>query len=128
MRCRECKKEFSGPGKLCPQCKAEAPKVTPDEEAFVAEMLKNMDPATTAEFADLMGKCKTEDEFINAIFVGPCPKCGSEETDDCEDDPEIDNLCVGKCLKCGHLWCTECEKPLTKAAHDCPCLEEEIEL
>lgn len=45
--------------------------------------------------------------FRNALMVGPCPKCGSNATRDCEGT-EIDDICVGICLKCLILWCLEC--------------------
>jgi methionyl-tRNA synthetase len=45
----------------------------------------------------------TADEFADRILVGDCPKCGSQDTGNCEADPEIENLLVGRCYQCGQL-------------------------
>ncbi len=54
------------------------------------------------------------DQFISEIFVGDCPECGSSNTSDCEEIPEIEDVTVGLCMNCGYLWCTECERHLDK--------------
>ncbi len=50
------------------------------------------------------------DKFINEIMVGPCPKCGSANTSDCESSLEltINDPTLGNCLDCGIYWCSEC--------------------
>lgn len=49
-----------------------------------------------------------KDEFVEATMVGPCPKCGSENTVDCGCEPSIEDITVGACLNCGIHWCPEC--------------------
>ena len=66
------------------------------------------------------------EEFVNRIMVGDCPACGSSETSDCENDPEIDDPCVARCLACGQLWCPDCGEFFQDdqfADHDCPAWE-----
>jgi hypothetical protein len=85
-------------------------------------------PDALAELHQVFAECDSAEEFANRIMVGECPKCGSQNTDDCEDDPEIDELLVGRCHDCGQLWCTECRRLLTPKAAFCECWEEDDEL
>jgi len=50
----------------------------------------------------------TLNEFLRQVMVGACPKCGSENTDDCENDLVIDDITIGHCFDCGTYWCLEC--------------------
>jgi hypothetical protein len=73
------------------------------------------------------------DSFINEILVGPCPRCGSLNTHDCEAPTfeleeaeekivkfgsecgvarEIDDNTIGHCDDCDYLGCLECEAEL----------------
>ena len=65
-----------------------------------------------------------ERAFISTIMVGPCPRCGSQNTHDCfydeeEHHPEfgecpliktIDDPIVGHCEECDTVFCIECAK------------------
>jgi hypothetical protein len=65
-----------------------------------------------------------ERAFISAVMVGPCPRCGSQNTHDCfydeeEHHPEfgecalikaIDDPLVGHCEECDSVFCIECAK------------------
>ena len=51
--------------------------------------------------------------------------CRSENTGDCEHDPEINDILVGRCFDCGQLWCTECDRLLKKDCPSCECWEED---
>jgi hypothetical protein len=126
MRCWNCGKDMPDTAKVCPHCERSVKKrPTQEEMDAVAEMLKGLDPAAREELQNLVQSAPTGDELIRSIFVGDCPKCGSADTGDCEDDPEIDNPCVGRCFKCGYVWCTECQRPLDAKDPFCPCWEEE---
>jgi hypothetical protein len=57
---------------------------------------------------------ESPEEFLNEVFVGECPECGSRDTRDCEEVPEVEDITVGSCNTCGYLWCTECGRPVTK--------------
>ena len=90
-----------------------------------AEMLmQNIDPDAANELVNLADQCDSEEEFVNMIMVGPCPKCESVDTRDCEDDPEIDDPTIGRCGDCGQLWCCDCDETFDNSAsaavHDCP--------
>jgi len=80
------------------------------------------------------------DYFINQVFglVGPCPRCNSTNTHDCEashfilDDMEIpgfepkiikmgsdcpiakevDDITIGHCDDCGYIWCLLCRREI----------------
>jgi hypothetical protein len=126
MRCWNCNRQVAKKAKVCAHCEADlsqAPK--PEEEKAVLEMLQQMPPDALAEMQKLLASSTSAEDFANRIMVGSCPKCGSDETGDCEEDPEIDNLLVGRCYECGQLWCTECDKPLEGKAPKCPCWDED---
>jgi hypothetical protein len=126
MRCWNCGHKVTKKAKVCGHCEAdltEAPSA--EEEAAVMELLEQMPQDVLAELGKAMGESSTAEEFANLIMVGPCPKCGGEETGDCEEDPEINDLLVGRCYECGQLWCTECGKELTRKNPHCDCLDED---
>lgn len=51
-----------------------------------------------------------QDGFVRGVMVGDCPKCGSENTCDCENNPlaPVQDNTVGYCSDCGIYWCLEC--------------------
>ena len=73
----------------------------------------------------LIEKHDNVDEFISAVMVGECPKCGSEKTRDAEDIKSMDDATVGVCMDCGYVWCLECGEPLDE--WPCPHWDEEEE-
>lgn len=112
--------------KVCGHCEAKietAP--TEDEIQAAQQFLHDLPPDLLKELQATFAESATAEEFADRILVGPCPKCGSDETGDCEDDPEIGELLVGRCFQCGQLWCTECDKLLTVKKPECPCWDEE---
>ncbi|MFO0967342.1 MAG: hypothetical protein U0793_17425 [Gemmataceae bacterium] len=126
MRCWNCNRKVAKKAKRCPHCEADltdAPQ--PEEFEAALDVLKNLPPDVLAEMRQLAEGSASAEDFVNSIFVGACPKCGSEETGDCEHDPEIGELLVGRCFACGQLWCTECEKLLEHKAPICACWDEE---
>ena len=126
MECANCGKDIPDGARMCRFCEARVePEPTPEEMRAVGEILEQMDPQTREELQDAFRRSSTADEFVNRIFVGDCPNCASENTGDCEDDPEIDNLLVGRCFDCGQLWCTLCDRLLDKARPYCECWDEE---
>lgn len=69
------------------------------------------------------------DAFISGIMVGECPRCGSQNTHDCQAPDffinpdtgeiekmgsecgiarEIDDITIGHCDDCDFVWCLEC--------------------
>lgn len=126
IQCQNCGKQIPNSAKRCQFCEA-AVGDGPDDEmkAFMLGMLGQMDPQTRAALQDAINSSDTAEEFANLILVGSCPKCGSEHTQDCENDSEIDNPLVGRCLDCGCHWCTECGLLLEAATPWCPCWDED---
>ncbi len=59
------------------------------------------------------GESLTEEQFISAVMVGECPKCGSANTVDCEEIQGIEDGTLGLCRNCGYFWCLECGAQLT---------------
>ncbi len=128
MQCLNCGKTIPDTAKICRFCEApveEGP--TREEEQAIRKMLKEMPPEALDELRAAFKGSGTAEEFANRLMIGPCPKCGSLETGDCEDDPEIGEILVGRCYKCGQLWCTECGRLLDRKAPSCKCWAEEGE-
>lgn len=126
MRCWNCGGDMPKKAKICPNCESPAMPPPSDEEmAMAATLLEQMSPEALAQLQQTFMESDTADDFVNRIFVGSCPKCDSENTDNCENDPDINDLLVGRCFDCGQLWCTECEKLLKPGATVCDCLEDE---
>ncbi len=123
-------------GEDCPFCpfwkgkqgsvaaRADDDEPTPEQRSMAEQMLRLLDPSAMSELIELAEQCDSEDEFANLIMVGPCPQCDSENTGDCENDPEIEDPCVGHCGDCGQLWCCDCDEFFVSRAearaHDCP--------
>jgi len=127
MRCLNCGKKIPDKAKICRFCEvpvSEGP--TKEEEQAVREVLNQMPPEALDELRAAFESSGTAEEFANLIMVGPCPKCDSRNTSDCDNDPEIDNILVGRCYDCGQLWCTECEQLLDRKAPSCECWEEDV--
>jgi hypothetical protein len=120
MRCWNCGKKLPAAAQVCEYCEApveEAP--TKEEVESVREMLASMDDETQEALMEAFRSSNTAEEFINAVMVGNCPKCGSSDVGDCDNDPEIDDICVGRCFQCGQLWCLDCERLFTKGQFKC---------
>jgi hypothetical protein len=126
MRCWNCGHAVPEKARVCGRCEAdltEAP--SPEEMAAVMEILEQLPPDVLAELGETMKDCASPLEFANRILVGPCPSCESDQTGDCEADPEINELLVGRCYECGQLWCTECGNALTRKDFHCDCWDED---
>jgi hypothetical protein len=126
MRCLNCNRELPETAKICAHCEAPVMEEPTAEEMEAARaLLEQLTPEAAAELQQVFLDSDTADEFVDRIFVGNCPKCDSENTGNCENDPEIDNLLVGRCYDCGQLFCTECCRLLDAKASVCDCLDDE---
>ena len=122
MRCLNCGRTIPDSAKSCEFCESPVTEEPPAEvKDAIREMLKEMPPEALDELRTAFEECKTGEDFVNRIMTGPCPHCGSLETGDCDDDPEISNILVGRCYKCGQMWCTECGRLLERASPVCEC-------
>jgi hypothetical protein len=125
MRCWSCGKKIPDTAKNCRFCEALAePEPTEEEQQVVQELLDHMPDDAMEELQSALQESETGEEFVNRIMIGPCPKCGSDETGDCEKDPEIGELLVARCYRCRQLWCTECLKLLTPQSPACECWDD----
>lgn len=104
IKCSNCSREIPATAKACKFCEAavqEEP--SEDEKKFAKEMLDQMDPEARGMLIDAIKNADTADELIRSIFVGSCPRCGSDKTGDGENDPEllpIEKAGVGpRCLR-----------------------------
>lgn len=126
MQCSNCGKEIPDAAQICEFCEASVqPEPSEEEKQAVREMLEQMGPEVQEALRNEFRRSKTAEEFANRIMVGECPQCGSEDTDHCEHDPEINQILVGRCYDCGRLWCTECSRLLNPDAPFCGCWAED---
>ena len=125
MRCLESGKKIPDAAKACRFCEADVEAGPTEEEKRPSRILGQMPPGALEEFRAAFKASETADDFVDRIVVGDCPKCGSEETGNCEADPEIEDFMVGRCYQCGQLWCTECRQLLDRNAPKCECWEED---
>ncbi|OGV83555.1 MAG: hypothetical protein A3K19_19805 [Lentisphaerae bacterium RIFOXYB12_FULL_65_16] len=119
MKCYNCRKQVPDGADFCKHCEADlrTQDDVPHEE--VARVLAQMDPAVLAEMQHLAESCETAEEFVNAIFVGACPKCESENVGSFEEVVDVEDPTVARCFDCGHCWCTECDRPVEDPKVSC---------
>jgi len=148
MKCWNCGKTLPKDTKTCGYCerkqddlsgelfrlqeKSKTTELSPDEREGLEDLLEilqgaidRMDVNAKEELQQIMENTETAEDFAAAIFVGSCPKCGSTETEDCEEVVKIEDPFVGRCKKCSTLFCTECgriyeEDKITHANARCP--------
>ena len=124
----ELRKDDPGHGQGLPFCEAAvADEPTESDKDVVRDILGQMPPEALDELGAAFENSETAEDFTDRIFVGDCPKYGSEDTGNCDADPEIEELLVGRCYQCGQLWCTECGRLLERDSPSCECCEEEGE-
>ena len=131
MLCWSCNKEMAATAKFCPHCEAEVMDEPPAEAmALLENFLSNLRPDALDELRNAFENSESGEDFVNQIMIGDCPKCGSSETSDCENDPEINDPCIARCLACGQLWCPDCGAFFQKNQildHDCPAWEDMLD-
>ncbi len=83
----------------------------------VPEEFHNVWDTIPVEIQDYLKKIveesPSEEQFISAVMVGECPKCGSSNTVDCDEIEGIEDPTLGLCRNCGYFWCLECGTHLT---------------
>lgn len=128
--CWSCEKKLPEGASRCMHCEAaveDAP--TQEDAAMLMELLGEMDPSLMNEMRQMALECETGEDFVNRLMVGECPKCESDNTGNCENDPEIDDPCIGRCFDCSQLFCCDCEELFAdaklSAQHNCPAWEDE---
>jgi len=126
MKCWNCLEEMPDSAKVCPHCEAAVEEPPdPEMEQVAADVLQNLDPAAMAELRQALESSSTAEEFANRLMIGNCPRCGSTDTGDCGEDPEIENPSIGRCYACGCTWCADCGEVLDGKPHDCPFWEDD---
>jgi hypothetical protein len=127
MNCWNCGYEVEDGAKVCRRCESALTESNPDALRAAQEALEQMAPGDIRYLQELAGKSNTAEDFANAILVGPCAKCGSENVGCCEDDPDYHEPLLGRCFACGAVWCTECGHVLETSEKTCPRMAEHDE-
>jgi len=87
------------PTNLCETCQKEL-------ECFQKRIFER---ETCAEYEPLpLEDLLERDRLVRAVMVGACPRCGGDNTYDCENNPLLEDVSVGHCLDCETYWCLEC--------------------
>ena len=122
MICENCGKEIPDRAKSCQYCEA-----TVDDELDMApgEIMGALEAAglneeMLGEMKELAKKAGTAEEFADMIFIGSCPKCGSDNVANCEETRGIEDETVARCFQCGLIWCAECGHELKAGEAECP--------
>ena len=106
------------PTNLCESCR-KMPECF-QKGIFERQTCDEYEPLSLDELAE-------RDEFERAVMVGPCPRCGSENTSDCDNPLElIRDPTVACCLDCGTYWCLECGYVFEKMEKGMECPHWEI--
>ena len=129
MQCWSCGQPMPEKAQRCPHCEAEIePPLSKEEQAGAEAMLSALGPEVISQLREIFENSETGEEFVNSVMIGPCPKCESAKTSDCDKDPDVEDICIGRCFDCGQYWCTDCEELFKSAqaasAHDCPAWED----
>lgn len=130
--CWSCDRKLPQYAVRCMHCEAKVEDAPgPEEAEMLMEFLGDMDPSLMDEIRRMAMESESGDDFVNRLMVGPCPTCDSDDTGDCENDPEIDDPCIGRCFECSQLFCCDCDELFidTKEAvgHNCPMWDDEEE-
>ncbi|MFP4642309.1 MAG: hypothetical protein ACLFPU_09080 [Dehalococcoidia bacterium] len=98
---------------LCETCRKELECF--QQGIFERESCEGYDPLPMNELLE-------RDKFLRAVMVGPCPKCDSNNTYDCANNPQLEDELIGHCLDCETYWCIECGYIFEKAGRpkECP--------
>ncbi|MGB7346264.1 MAG: SEC-C metal-binding domain-containing protein [Pirellulaceae bacterium] len=128
--CWSCDKPLPETAKRCPHCEAKVDDAPSAEDAaMLMELFQEMDPRMIDTMKQMVEESENGEDFLNRIMVGPCPTCDSDNTGDCEDDPEIDDPSIGRCFDCSQLFCCDCDElfktDANAAAHNCPIWDED---
>jgi hypothetical protein len=132
MKCWNCGEEIEEGTKVCRRCEADQTEVDDFDDldpVMLEETMAFMEkiaPGSLETIRELANQHGTAEDFVNALFVGPCSKCGSEKVDSCENDPDYNDPLLGRCFECGTVWCTECGYQLQKGEKECPSIEEHL--
>jgi hypothetical protein len=122
MLCSNCHREIPETAKVCQYCEASVErKPTEEELEAVNEVVAQLPPEIRSELWDKFLTTNTSEEFVNSIMVGPCPRCKSSNTADCDNDPEINEILLARCYDCGQFWCAECGKIMSNDERFCEC-------
>jgi hypothetical protein len=123
MKCWNCDKEIPAGAKSCKFCEAKVKRDEPDispKEAMSALQAAGLTGEMLDEMKELARNAETAEEFADSIFIGNCPKCGSEEVANCEETSEIEDVTVARCFGCGLFWCSECGYEMKAGETECP--------
>ena len=126
MLCLNCHNEIPDEATACCHCEAQVMQPpAPEQEEAIRQAMAQMSPGALSEIQTAFLETTTAEQFVNRLMVGDCPNCGSPETGDCENNPDVGNICIGRCFHCGQLWCLNCGRVLSKGERVCGCLDEE---
>ncbi|MBN1674882.1 MAG: hypothetical protein JXR37_27810 [Kiritimatiellae bacterium] len=112
MKCFNCGKNVPDGATACKYCEADLRQMDGLAPEALEQALKHIPADAMAEMRKMAEQYDTAEDFANAIFVGDCPKCGSEQVGTFEEVAGIEDPTIARCFACGHMWCAECGEPI----------------
>ena len=95
MKCWNCGYEVQPNTQVCRRCEADQREHKESDPTVLNEtisVVENQNPGLLESLRSVAERHGTAEDFVNAIFLGPCPECESEKVGDCEHDPDYENL------------------------------------
>ena len=89
MRCWNCGKSDPETAKVCQFCEAAVEAGADGGGEGTGRGLLTQCCRERWRLQAAFEQSETAEDFANRILVGDCPQCGSTETGNCENDPEI---------------------------------------
>jgi hypothetical protein len=123
MKCWNCGDDLPLSTKICRRCEADQAAhsdLDADAAREIVALAESVSPGLLDELKNIADQHDTAEAFANAILIGPCPACGSENVGDCETDPDYENPLLGRCFACGNVWCPECGRKILRGEKKCP--------
>jgi hypothetical protein len=109
MKCWNCSKEIPDGAGSCVycECKQDAQRAALDIGALqVFEGL--LSPELVGQLKKKAQSAETAEDFASMLMCEPCPECGSDQVETCEEVSAIMNPFVGRCKKCCAQFCVDC--------------------
>ncbi len=122
MLCMNCGKEVAKGATNCASCQTKFVSPPPLDRDTFSRMLAQagLSERNEADLRELSQGAEFDEELANLIFLGDCPKCGSQHVEDCERIRDREDLTLGHCLDCDVFWCSECGYQLKPDEKSCP--------
>lgn len=78
------------------------------DRSHLYNMWELMSPETQRALRDGLENLTGDVSHAESGSTRRCPRCGGNDTADCQGIRDIADPTIGLCVTCGYLWCLEC--------------------